>query len=762
MTDVIRPSTEHKRSNRFDEPKRVESFMPQVALTNEQPNGSGVDVKEVLRVLKRYWKLIALVASIILVAGTTRMLMTTPVYRATALVEISPDSRGLVSFQNVNQEVRSDPREFRETQARIIKSDTLAQAVVDQLDFGQVDMLTKVPQPRGLASGVSQIKETVLTPLLDKLLGLANQESKIVETAFDAETQALEAVQAALNVSLVPRSNLFEVGFDSVNPRLAADIANIMAEQYIVFNDDKRFQSTAGAKAYLEREIARVQGKLESSEKDLTEFARTNGLVDLEDNNNIIATRLQELNGALIDVKGERIAAQARVGQVDKGNVASLLDGEQGSLVAELRSEYAQLQKESTQRSQLYQSNHPLVVEIADQVSAVKKALNREVGQIASGVRANLNQLMEKERMLEAAVEQQKTQLLNLQNRAIQYNILKREWETNKQLYSGLLERMKEVGVAAGMEVNNIAIIQRAKPPKFAFKPNRRRGVLNALVLGIAAGVGLAFLIAFFDNTVRTSEDLERITGLSGLGLVPLLSPNDLPQDVCMDLVSHHLPGKDVSEAFRSIRTSLMFSTPAGAPKTLLVTSSAPGEGKSMSAVNLASVLAHNGATVLLIDGDLRKPRLHKVFGKPAVPGLTENVIRGTVDTIHDTEVPNLWLLTAGTPPPNPAEMLSSHTLDQLLDVFVEVYQYVIIDSAPILGLADSVILSTKVDGVMLVSAAHQVSKGTIGESVKRLKAVHAPIVGAIVNRVKPDGSEYGAYSQYYYNYGAQDKARTG
>jgi len=343
---------------------------------------------------------------------------------------------------------------------------------------------------------------------------------------------------------------------------------------------------------------------------------------------------------------------------------------------------------------------------------------------------------------------------LDLQDRSIQYNILKREWETNRELYSGLLERVKEVSVAAGMELDNVSVVDAAVVPMVPFSPNVQLNAALAGVLGLMGGLGIAFLLAFIDNTVRTPEELERLVHLPSLGLVPQVNEKTLPENTSIDLLAHHMRDKDLSEAFRSIRTSLMFATPGGTPKTLMVTSSTQGEGKSMSAINLSIVLAQTGVNVLLIDADLRRPRLHKTFRVPRGPGLTDYLVKGELDSIHDTGIEHLSFLAAGTPPPNPAELLIAPVMDGLLEGLKERYDYVIIDSAPVLGLADPVVLSTKVQGVLLVSAAAYAGKTAVREAVKRLRSVQAPLVGTILNRIQPDSSEYGYYNRYYYNYG--------
>lgn len=448
---------------------------------------------------------------------------------------------------------------------------------------------------------------------------------------------------------------------------------------------------------------------------------------------------------------------QAR--NADIGSLPAVLQNE---LIATLKQNYAQLRSEYARLSQTYKPKYPRMQELQKQIDDVRRNLNQEIGNLVASLKVNYDQLSNREQLLEQAVDQQKAQLLSLQDRAIQYNILKREWETNRQLYSGLLERMKEVGVAAGMERDNAAVIDKAMVPLAPFEPSLSRNVAIAGVLGLMGGIGLAFLLAFLDNTVRTPEEIERLVHLPSLGLVPRVDPKSLSQGMVLELLAEQQRDKDLSEAFRSIRTSLMFATPGGAPKVLMITSASQSEGKSTSVVNLGIVLAQTGASVLLVDADLRVPRLHKIFSVPRGPGVTEYLVRGELDEFYPTGIDNLALLTAGTPPPNPAELLSATAMDRLLEELSRRFDYVIVDSAPVLGLADTVVLSTKVQGVLLVSAAGQVGKGALREAVKRMKAVRAPLVGSMLNLIEPNSSEYGYYNRYYYNYGSAERKKLG
>ncbi len=740
-----------------------EADEPIYVLAGDEEEESNVGLMDAWRIVCRYrWTIVlAVILSTALAYGAS-MLMT-PVYRANVIAEALPSRGGIINFQNVNQQSESgDTRQHSETQRRIIKSGTLAESVASQLETLPALGGGVPPEAVPLTISAKRAAHALLSPLLN-----GKDEDGPELSAEDAAAMELAAatsearsmsnfVRNGLEVQSVPKSYLLDISFESVDPEIAAIVANTIADAYIKFSDQKRFASTAGAKAYLENEIQRVQTKLEESELALTDFARNNELVDLEDRDNIVLSRLKALNDSHISARADRIAAEAALGEgVGRSRAAAAASrANNDSVVARLRIDYIDLQNEATRRAQLYQPRHPLVVEIQEQLAVAKTALDREVAKVANDLDVEIDQLRSKEVVLQEAVGDQKNELLDLQNRAIQYNILKREWETNKQLYSGLLERMKEVGVAAGMEINNIAIIEGAKVPKAPYKPDLPLNLLAGLAAGLILGIGLAFLRSFMDNTVRSTDDMERVTQLPSLGLLPLASDKALTKGN-LALVSHNAPRHDLSEAYRSLSTSLMFATPNNRrPQTLLVTSAAPGEGKTSTAVNLAISLARNSVSVLLVDADLRRPDLHRIFGVPNSPGLAECLMDGQVDKIHETSVDNLWLLSAGKSEVNPAEMFSSAALERTLEAFSGTFQYVIIDTSPILGLADPVILGSKVDAVLTVVAAAQITKRPLMEAVKRMRRANAPMLGAVLNKADPDNLDYGFQQLDYYGYG--------
>ena len=714
-----------------------------------------INIRDLWRIIKKYkWTIFSFFALITITTAVTTLLMR-PIYIATALVEVQPDKGGMVKFQNIETET-VDTLQFLETQSRILKSKAVAESVINKLDLAENPEINGEIRQRGFIAGILQIKNALAE--MRKTNDTANLNSDLIK-----ETNRLENFNNRLSVRALKNSYLFEISFESFDPQLSADISNTVVEEFIRLNVDRKINSSSGAKTFLQREIEKIQAKLETSEKNLTEFARENAIVDVEDKTNILNQRLSDLSTQITDVGAERLAAEAMynrsVSGLDTDSLAPVLSS---TLIQNYKTEYAVLQAEYFKLSRIFKPAYPQLVQIKAQMDELDSLIQQETKRIVEGIKGNFEQLQQKEQRLINLLAKQKQEILDIKDRSIQYNILKREWETNKELYRGLLERTKEVGVAAGMELNNISNVDKARVPIEPSKPNMKFNLLIASSLGLFGGVALAFLLSFLDNTVRSSDQFEQITGVPVLGILPIANhkygsksdDQNVNTDFHTELISILNKTDTLSEAFRSIRTSLMFSSPQGVPKTVLVTSTGPSEGKTTISCNIASVLSVNGSKVLIIDGDLRKPRIHKVFQVPSSPGLTEALLNG-FDSVkpHKLDDEEVYILPSGVLPPNPAELLGSQQMSDLMAAAADEYDYVIVDCAPVLGLADSVVMTTKVDGMIFVAKAGEVNKDALRQTIKRLRMVRAPIIGGILNGVDVNSDEYTNYGQYYYQY---------
>jgi len=708
----------------------------------------------------RYKRIILSALFFALLIGLLNTVIQRPVYRAHALLEIKPQGNTIVDFQNV-EESNVPVWTLLGTQQNILVSDAVARGAIERLGMEDDPELNGRVQQRGITRGIRQIIARAKTAVQaiyvkdDYVVNDAESSEDALKSAESmAEQQRVWSLSSRLRVESVEDSLLLRVYYDSFDRMTAAKVANAIAEEYVEQNESRRFSATDGAKEYLESEIQKVREKLEESERALTAFARETEVVDVEDDDNVINSSLSELSSSLTQTQFLRIRAQAEFEKTKASDIVLLPAVQKSELVRQLKKEHAVLQAEFVKLSGIYKSDYPALQQLQSKINEIDAGIRREADKVAVTIKNEYEQLVDEENLLKTALVNLKSTLLDQKDRAVKYNILKREQETNKELYSGLLERMKELGIAGGMELDNVSIIDRAAIPAGAYHPRLSRSLAVATLFGLLFGIGLAMLLAYLDNSVDSVEKLERVAKVASLGMVPKIDDTELEEGQSIDLISYQNHSNEVSEAFRSVRTSLMFSSPLGAPRTVSVTSSIPSEGKSVTAANLALVLAQSEIRVLLVDADLRRSRVHAIFSIPSSPGLSE-VLTNNVDPvpIRKTEISTLDILTAGRKPPNPAELLGSSRMDDFIASVSDHYDIILFDAPPVLGLADSVVLGTKVDGILLVVSAQQVSQDAVREATRRFRLVRAPIVGGVLNQVTADSGGYGYNGQYYYQY---------
>ena len=630
--------------------------------------------------------------------------------------------------------------DFLQTQYELLKSETLAQRVIEQLNL--------VAAPRTDDKGGSWVD--IFRKESDKPAAAKTEE---------VENGLLGGLPGELTIAPVRNSRLVKVHFDSPEPEMAARIANAIAVAFINLNLERRMEATSYARTFLQERLAQIKVKLEDSEKELNAYTRQEGIIKPDEKQQSPdAQVLGEFTTALAKVQGERIRAEALYQQAKAGDPAALHAFVDSALIQEYKTRQAKLEGDYQEGLKTYKPGYPKMQQIESQIKELQAKINQETKAALSALKANYEAALTQEKQLTAKLKESKQTVLGGQDSSFQYNLLKREVDTNRQLYDSLLQRYKEIGVAGGVGINNITVVNKAKVPKFPFKPNLMRSLLIAIFLGLAAGIALAFLLEHLDDTIKAPEDMEKLLGLPVLGVIPATRVADGTE---LALAENADPRSPFAEAHRSLRTTLQFSTPEGMPKVLLVTSTSVGEGKSTTALSLATHITQTGKTVLLIDCDLRKASLHRKLGIGNDLGLT-NYLAGDAQPVKITrgcQIPHLFLIPSGPLPPNPAELLGSAKMIALLNLAAEKFDQVIIDGPPVLGLADAPILGSLAEATLLVAEAGVTSRQYAQGAVKRLRSTRTRLVGGVLTKVDTRNRSYG-YHGYYYQYGETDQKR--
>ncbi|MGD0570325.1 MAG: polysaccharide biosynthesis tyrosine autokinase [Candidatus Sulfotelmatobacter sp.] len=726
---------------------------------------------EYIRVLlKRKWTVLACLLTIFSVVAVASLKMT-PVYEAGGSIEINKPDSGLVNFSNsptFNVDYY-DPTEL-ETEVKILQSDLLALQVVKEL------ALDRRPEFGGK------------TPALPSSLDLAPDPLQ----ADSGRTSALISnFRGNLRVSLAPNTHIVEVHFRSPDKELAAEVVNTLMSTYTENNFKSRFNSTMQASDWLSKQLVDLQMKVESSQEKLVRYQKEHEILGIDEKQNITTEKLDELNKALTLAESERMDKESVYRLVQSGDTdtvvsaASALDaagtGTQSAsgLLELLRSKEADVKIQAAELSTQFGPSYPKVAQLNSQLKEIDAQILLETKKVVGKIRGQYMAAQQRENMLHDALEKQKQEANKLNESAIEYSILKRDLESYRTLYEGLLEKMKEAGVSAGLKSNNFRIVDSARVPTAPIEPNIPRNLSFAFMLGLTSGVGLAFLLEGLDNTVRTTEQAQMISGLPPLGMIPLGSRTAreganakrlviaTSNKEAVELVTQVRPQSQMAESYRALRTSLLLSNLGAPPKVIMITSALPQEGKTTTSINCAVVLAQKGIRVLLIDADLRRPSIHKTLGMGPRSGLS-NVLTGSAtlqQTITRSPIlPNLSVLPAGTPPPNPAELLASPNMRDVLEELRGQYDHIVVDTPPTLSVTDAVVLSPRADAIVLVIRSGQTTKQALRRSRDILTQVNAKVSGVLLNAVDLSSPDYyyyyeyqGKYSRYYRDGDAHD-----
>lgn len=703
-----------------------------------------VDVASYWRLVLKYRLLIIGCFLCTIVIGAALTLLMTPIYTAQATLQIDREAARVLDSEDVApRENMMQGEEFFQTQYGLLRSRSLAERVVESL---------------GLASSNDSLEAMGVEP--------PEPGGTAATQAARRRAAALKAVQDNLSVAPVRGSRLVGVGYDNPNPVVAARIANGFAENFIQSNLDRKFEGSSYAREFLEGRIAQTKERLESAERQLVAYAANQQIINVREpsegvpsggaSESLTSNNLVALNSALARTRAERVAAEERWRSASTSDVMTLSEVLQNPTIQRLSEQRAVMDASYQQKLSIYQPNYPEMIQLKAQIEEADGQIRIIAGNIRSSIQSQYQIAESQERSLQAQVTALTGDILNLRDRSIQYNILQRELDTTRTLYEALLQRYKEVGVSGGVTTNNISIIDVATPPLRPSKPNMLLNMALAALMGLGLGVLAALVLEALDETLATPDDIENKLGLPVLGVIPLLEKGETTENALGDIRS------GFAEAYYSLRTALQFSTPDGAPSSLLVSSARPAEGKSTTAYAIALNLARVGKRVLLVDGDLRNPSMHRVMGVENERGMS-NLLSGSADlasVVQRTRQENLFFIPCGPLPPNPAELWGGDRLKQLLAETRNNFDHTIIDGPPVLGFADAPVLAAAVKGTVFVLESRGTRRGQARGALRRLQVGRSNLLGAVLSKFSVESTSYGGYDYAYdYNYGAEPSA---
>ncbi len=709
-----------------------------------EPGMQSLAVK-ILQYLRRWKWLIFGISVASMIVGLVLTLLMVPQYSASATMEIRRENFRITSVQGVEPETQGVDLEFYQTQYGLLQTRSMAEAVVRALKLeNDVAFL----ETFGADEAVAEIKA-------------GGQQA--TSAAARAKRVRIAGEILLEHVTIVPSrlSRLVIIKFTSPSPELSQRIANTWARVFIETTLERKFDATSYARRFLEERLEQLRRRLEDSERLLVNYASSRGIINLPvptpggDGTStldkpIVAENLEVLNRELSTAIADRVKAESRLSSAAGSTAESLASQGMNTLRArraELAADYSKLLTQ-------FEPEYGPARALAAQIAQIDRALSREETRIQSSLRATAEAARARESELTRQVNALKTALLDVRGRSIQYNIYQREVDTNRQLYDGLLQRYKEIGIAGGVGVNNISIVDNADLPERPSSPNILLNLLIALLGGVGLGIAVALVLDQIDESVSDPRSVEPTFGLPLLGIIPKMDTDDLRGELS-DRKSA------VAEAYLSAQTSLSFATSHGTPRSIAVTSTRAAEGKSSTSLALAHSLARAGRRVVLVDGDMRSPSVHHLLDLPNQAGLS-NYLAGSDDLsvlLHQNEEYGIAAMTAGPPPPNAAELLSSDRLGKLLADLSARFDHAIIDVPPVMGLADAPLIARATESTVFVVQGHGTGTSAARVAIRRLIDANANLVGILLTKFQIERAHYGAGYEYGYGYGTRDKA---
>ncbi len=725
-----------------------------------------IDLRDYLRVLmKRRW-IIMCVFFVVVLTVAVNTFTTVPIYQATARIQIERQQSNPFSNRPIMQ-YYGMAMEYYQTQSKIITSRAVADKVVKRLDLQNSLEFFPPPKDDVISNTKRSIRKFIsgIKTWLKSTLKIKKPEQHKVVPAMEEKalySPLAGALLGRVSVNPVRDTQLLDVSVMAANPVLAARMANEMVQAYIDHTLENRLEAAKNAVQWLGERISEERRKVEDAENKLLRYKEEQGIITgfSSDSENITAQKLATLNNQVVQAESERVEAETRYRQaLELGKSSDMLDAIPevltNELIREIKKMEVGLYNRMSEISKKYGRKHPQMIAIDSELAELKKRKIREVKRVVNSLRNEFKLALAREDSLKKALTKQKKESLELNKKAVQYGVLQRQAVSSRHMYDLLIKRFKETSLTEEIKTANIRIIDPAQVPQGPIKPNKRRNILLAVVVGLTLGIGLAFLLEYLDNTIKFPEEVKNYLKIPYLGPVPAYAL-DGSDEKSHDLVTLHSPKSTASESFRGIRTGILYSSADSAPRVILISSAGPSEGKTVCAANLAVTMAQSGSKVLLMDCDMRRPRIHKVFGMVRDQGLS-SVLVGKANvgqTIIKSKVENLDILPVGPIPPNPSEMLGSMRMKHLLETLKKSYNRIIIDSPPVTAVTDAVVLAPQADGTLLVVRAGDTPRQIVQNGLAQLQTVNAKILGAVLNGIKTGRDSYYYYQYYYYYYG--------
>jgi capsular exopolysaccharide synthesis family protein len=723
------------------------------------------------RIIKKHrWKILCCCA-MALACALIYVLSVTPTYTASAMLLIEPKGSRVVKFEDMlSDPIQPGENEYYQSQFEMLKSRSLAAEVIKSESLSKHQVFAGIEQEQGLAQRIKSAIRGWWGAVVGLMAGSPAGRGAAAPNPYGVLSEHIDAYQAMLDIKPVKRSRLVMIGFSTTEPGLAAQVANAHARAYIQQGIKLRSQANQDARTFLESKLTELKERVENSESALNEFRKGKGIISLDDKENIVVDRLADLNRRLTEAEVERIGLESQAQLIRRRDYDSLPAVINNALIQSLKGQLVNLEGQYANLAAQFKSGYPPVAKLKAQIDETRARLNQQIKGVVEGINSAYFAALAKEKTLAGEMRKQKTMALDLKDAAVNYAILEREADTNRKLYDAVLERMREIGVTAEIPASTRALLDLAEVPRWPSYPRKKIALMFAGLLGLMGGLGLALVFEYLDNTLRTPEEVELYLGLPNLAVVPdyflvskvreTIYPTS-GRRVAARNGGLYLPGKKaepvdlpagallspsvVTEAYRKLRTAVLLSRPGSPPKTLLFTSGTDSEGKTITTANSAIMFAQMGYEVLVIDADLYRPSCHRALRTKNALGLTD-FLAGQAPlerVIMPTAIPKLHLLSRGSPAPNPTELVGSQKMHESLGALKERFDFLLIDSPPITPVSDAVLLSTMVDGVILVVRGQRTRKHLVKAAVAQLKSSQAKILGVVLNGVDIRSAEY-------------------